>query len=309
MLSPGIVASVDVPAAPVGTPSGDLLAYITPKNFTASIIVTVTGGNYEVDWGDGTYLQYPGGFQAKVIPTGQVTVKSSNSPYKIQLRGGTDINIVKSSSLTDLHSAFYQNADLVSFAIDDASNVTTINGAWTSCTNLASFPLIDTSSVLDCTVAWRLCSSLTSFPALDLSSCTTFDFAWSSSFGLTSFPTIDISSAVSLDAAWFECINLESFAGIVFPASLTSVERAWLSCISIESFPSFGDTSNVLNWDNAFKGVQSCVCLTDLDTTAVGATKVDMFLGSLALINPNIFAQADLQSPTGAIYTNPGTCP
>lgn len=310
MLSAGIVASVDVPAAPVGTPSGDLLAYLTPFNFINPVTVLVEGGNYEVDWGDGIYLQYPGGFTAIVVPTGPITVKSSNSPYYVRFLAVTEINVVKSSSLTDLTASFSGTPHfLESFAIDDTSNVTTFQDAWAEQDNLTSFPVIDLSSATSVRNAWKNCDGLTSFPLLDFSQVSNFSEAWSGCSGLTSFPVIDISSATAINHTWQRCSSLTSFPELAIPLTVTSLLFTWHACSSLTSFPSLRDTSNITDWRSTFRDCTSLVCITDADTTAIGADKLYMFLNTPALVNPNIFAQADLQSPTGAVYTNPGTCP
>jgi hypothetical protein len=270
-----------------------------PINYSSACTFT-SDEDFEVEWGDGTFISYSAG-SASVVPTGTINIRSANAVTLCRFNTDTynKINITQGSTLTSARLLCYNLRNLTEFNINDASNIVDFSNAWRNCYVLSSFPLIDTSSGVDFSNAWRGCYVLSSFPLIDTSSGVDFSNAWDSCIILSSFPLIDTSSGTIFTSAWsyisastgmatFPGIDLSSainlsfaFYGsriISFPTLsyplVTNLNAAWASMEG----ETFGNLSapNATNLSLAFLGS----ALIEIgDVSISGSANVDRIFG------------------------------
>lgn len=299
-----------------------------PESFYTEVIVDTIGNALkfeldqagEVDWGDGVFV----GFVANTpisdttLNPGPVVIKSVNNPTKVLFDTVTpsvnykEINIINSSTLTDLASIANQHNHLTTFAMSDASNVTTCAGGWSGNQLLTSFSVgnLDMSSCTIATGAWSDCPLLTSFPALNMSSIETISNAWRDCIGLLTFPLIDFSSttatpgAIIGDFAWETCSSLTTFPAINF-SDFDDLTKAFEFNVNLASVGAI-NTTGVTLFNRMFNGCSALVCLSTLDTTSQTDT-TSLFFGCSSLVAPNGTEQTALLA--GSNYVNGGACP
>ena len=293
--------------------------------------------DFQVDWGDGTFIDYSAGDATSVTLGG--------SPFVITLRAGptgspetevtqvtflTDtfnsIDITKSSSLTSANKMCENLIAMTSFNIADTSNITDFEDAWKFCRALTSFPAIDmraasathallgtwhicdaitdftapnlTGVSLDMINTFRFMNSLVNFPAdIDTSSITAFSGTFGECHSFTSFPVIDVSGANDLSLAWYNCDGLTSFPPID-TSTIAVFSSTWWLCSSLTAMPAI-DTSLGTNFNSTFKGCTNLVCLSTLDTRSA-STVIDTFTSTPALVNPTAAEQILLTTIGGS---------
>ena len=218
----------------------------------------------------------------------------------------TSITVVDGHTLTSLGETFRGLPALTTFAWNGVCNVTSLNSSFRDCHNLVNMGLMDTSKVYEFGWAWYGCSSLISFPAINTSMGLRFNGTWYGCSGLTSFPQIDTSNAYWLSNTWLGCSGLTSFPQID-TSKVTLMTYAWAKCTLLESFP-WIDTSLVTDFIRIFQDDVNLVCIGGINTTAVGATNIDLlFSGCTSLERPT---ESDLlEILAGADWTNLYPCP
>jgi uncharacterized protein YmfQ (DUF2313 family) len=185
-----------------------LKAIIEPLDYVSSNTIYADQA-FEVDWGDGIFISYPAG-NASAIASGTITVNSIDTVThcKFLTDTFTDINILRSSTLTSLALSFTGLTNLVTFDIDDTSNVTNFQGAWSTCTGLTSFPSIDTSQGTVFTGTWGACTGLTSLPAIDTSQGTTFFGTFSGCTNLVCLSSLNTTNSINSFGLFTNCVSL-----------------------------------------------------------------------------------------------------
>jgi hypothetical protein len=276
---PTVVGFVDNPA-PCAT---GFLAVATPLDFVAACGIECDAA-FAVDWGDGSYINYPAG-RIDVVPSGDITVKNQSGAVVTWCRFHTDtftaIDIQQSSTLTSLRQTF----DTSTFAsplqhvdIQTTKNITDFYRAFYACVNLVSVPVVmDTSAGLNfdfmfyrCAslsavpaidvglstsllATFRGCSSITNFPSIDVSMITNFRETFSYLTSLLSFPVLDMSSAI--DVRYIFSRSADAVKVIVDYPVATNFEGAWSGSYIVD-FPVI-NAPNGLVFKDAWSGMQS----------------------------------------------------
>jgi len=297
--------------------SGDIAPYtythpfsatLVPVDLVASCGITCTG-DYEVDWGDGSFIQYASGVTASVVPTSDITVRNQELGADVTWSRFTtntysSIDITAGTSLTSLDNSCQNLSAMTSFNAVGTGNVLTFAEAWRSCSGLTSFPLIDTSSATDCGYTWYDCSGLTSFPLLDMALNEDFYGTWESCSSLITFPAIDTSAGTDHDSAWQDCTSLISHPGCDVSNTDYTTEM-FDSCENLLSVgPIIGAPEAYM--DETFEYCESLICITSIDTTNAYDTDY-IFDGCDDLVNPTSAEVSLIEG--GYAYVNANACP
>ena len=187
-----------------------------------------------------------------------------------------NINLLDTSSVTNMSSMFYSCSRLISLDVSnfDTSKVTNMGSMFCGCSTLTSLDLsnFDTSNVTNMSSMFFSCSSLTS---LDVSN-------------------FDTSQVKYIDSMFCGCSTLTSLDVSKFDTSkATNMYNMFYNCSKLTSLDlSNFDTSNVTNMSSMF---YLCTSLTSLDISNFDTSKItdmhSMFSGcnELATLNVSSF--------------------
>ena len=187
-----------------------------------------------------------------------------------------NINLLDTSSVTNMSSMFYSCSRLISLDVSnfDTSKVTNMGSMFCGCSTLTSLDLsnFDTSNVTNMSDMFFRCSSLTS---LDVSN-------------------FDTSQVKYIDSMFCGCSTLTSLDVSKFDTSkATNMYNMFYNCSKLTSLDlSNFDTSNVTNMSSMF---YLCTSLTSLDISNFDTSKItdmhSMFSGcnELATLNVSSF--------------------
>jgi len=211
------------------------------------------------------------------------------------------------TSITDMSNMFVFNAVGFTFSASGSSNVTTIEGLFDGMTNLSSFD-IDFSAVTNMDRAFRA-TQLTSYVLGANSLMETMVDAFNGCTAATAITFLSTGSLTDVTRAFKGCTNITTVPNTTHNFQyVTSFNEAWSGCSSLTSMTDL-DSAAGTDFDNMFNGCSSLVCLTGIDTTASGATKVGMFTGTSALTAPTAGEVTDITDANGANYSNASACP
>jgi hypothetical protein len=251
-------------------------AIAVPLNYSATCTFT-SDEDFEVDWGDGTFIAYSAG-SASVVPSGTINIRSDNAVTTCRFVTNTynTINITKSDTLTSAYAMCYALTSLTSFAIDDSSNITSFSNAF------------------------RGTSSLLTFPVIDLSSALNFNNAFYES-GVNSFPTLSYPLVTNFSGAWYRMTG-STFGDLTAPNGVN-----FSNAFEISSIVEIGDVSisASANVNRMFRDADVLRCIKSITTTSSMTNKASMFTGTGVLKYPNPDDVVDLISASGDAYTNP----
>ena len=263
--------------------------------------------DFEIDWGDGIYVQYSGGNQAISVASGDYTVR--NQPNKIitffrtTYDSITEMHVTKAETLTSAYRICNQS-NLIALSMSGSHNIEDWHQAFTSSWSLIEFPVIDMSGGKDFRNTWENCSGMVRFPNIDFPLGEDFSSAWKGCVSLEVFESTNFSSAWRLTSAWSNCYVLDNFPAITL-GSLTTLNATWFACRGLTHFPAI-DTTGVGDFTYTWNGCTALVCLTNVNTTAASSTQ-DMFNNTPALVMPDASSRTAILS--GSDWNNSGACP
>ena len=262
------------------------------QNFCA-FSFTTNGGDYQVDWGDGTitthtsnttaeheydYTTYDpsnstlssrGYKQAMVIVTPltgnlttcnfqlrYTTVPAQNQAYAT---GFLDCILSMPNADTGLSINFGGNnvrhTYVERFEMLNIGGCTNMANMFVSCNSLQSVPLFDTSNVTSMILMFQGCFSLQTVPLFDTSSVVNMASMFNTCRSLQSVPLFDTSSVANMGAMFNNCNSLQSVP-LFDTSSVTVMGNMFQGCFSLQTVPPF-DTSNVTAMGTMFQGCSS----------------------------------------------------
>jgi len=294
------------------------------------------GGDYTVDWSDGTIENFASGVKAEHqyawADVGDVTSEGFRQALiKVTPQTGRNITLV---DLQQYHTTI--GGDASSQFIDVVMNIPNVSGTnltiggltirhriiervWIkeigavtsmirmfhSCYSLQSVPLFDTSSVEGMYLMFAHCYSLQSVPLFDTSSVEDMDYMFYYCYSLQSVPLFDTSSVTSMIRMFYSCYLLQSVP-LFDTSSVTTMYQMFYYCLSLQSVPLF-DTSLVTYMAEMFA---SCYSLqrNQMTGTKVSFSLSESIMSAAAIdeLGNSVADMTGFTSPTVTLTGNYG---
>ena len=269
------------------------------------------GGNYTVDWGDGTIANYVdwsyqehrytysslsspicvGGYKTAIIT---ITPQAGSVMSALELSGKTTaLNsgrgqtppwleiVICLSNLNFFYLSSSQNtaAYLKSFTLLDNA-FTNFSQFFDYCPSLENVVLSNTSAG---TNMWRMfnnCSVLKTVTLFETSNVTNMSEMFSGCTNLIIVPLFDTSNVTNMSRMFSNCVALNSIPPFN-TTNVTDMSYMFSGCYNINNIPSF-NTSNVVNFGSMFAG---CGSLNNTPTfiTSIANNMLNMFNNCVGL--------------------------
>jgi len=289
-------------------------------NFVAFTFTTdLFSGNYDVDWGDGTFTNHasgtiaehtynfntydPGnttlstrGYKQAIIQVTpgignflatanfqvrRITNPVQNQPYST---GFLDCilsmpNAGSGGSIT-FGGFTVRHSYCEQFEIKNSGGCTNFSSLFRDCPSLASVLLFDTSSVTNMSNMFNGCTSLQTVPLFDTSNVTSMASMFQGCHLLQSVPLFDTTIVTSMQSMFFNCFSLQSVP-LFNTADVIVMQGMFSSCTSLQTVPLFNTSSvtNMVSMFNACSSLQTVPLFNTLNVTAMSS----MFLNCRSL--------------------------
>jgi len=164
---------------------------------------------------------------------------------------------------------------------------------------------------------YEMFSGLTSIASIDVSSFDMSSVATARGmfFGCSSLASLDLStwntqSLTNIISIFAGCSSLTSIdISTINISSVIHLYGVFTGCSSLLTLDlSSWNTSGVIDFSYLFDSCTSLTCISHINTTAAGATKLNMFNNTPAMVNPTAAEITDIISASGLIYFNTNIC-
>ena len=220
--TPGITITYNPPSPGEGYA---FYAEAIPEDYVNNVTVSVhTFGPFEIDWGDGVFVNYPAGSNPQSVTraasntdSGVVTVRTNSTVTRCQFLTfyWRQVDVYKSDNLNSCESMFANAVFLQSASLTNTAGVTTFRGMFNNCVSLTTPPpTLTTTLVTDFRQMFQDCTSLTTIPAYDLSNGNDFISMFNRCSGLLTLPALATQNGTLFLNMFNQCTNLTSIAAI-----------------------------------------------------------------------------------------------
>jgi len=269
-------------------PATAVTALITPATPFAPTSLIFSGGDYEVNWGDGIFTRYTNGLTATATPTGNITARAIQGEViqRVEFTSDTitNVSITGGENLLDAGSIFRNLSKLLTVDIDSTKNITDFNRVFENCTSLFSIPTVmDIGSGTDMDLMFFNCGALSVYPdVLDMSKSKTSNSMFRNS-GVVKLPDIlDISSSLDTNSMFRDTMILET-PKILDLASCLDANFMFFDCLNLLKVSTLNNMGGILKAQALFRNCISLVTaplIMDVSGITVG---LDMFRNCGAL--------------------------
>ncbi len=234
--------------------------------------VTVTGGDFEIDWGDGLFLPYNEGTVSDIpIAVNAINIRSEEDITRIEFNTDTfeTIEIKRGGTLTDVDGMCSDLETLEYFEILGITKATDFTNICVRASNLVEVGPLDMDNVITLASAFEGCSSLTKIGTRYYDKAT----------DETIVEPLDMSSATDLSYMFSGC------------SSIVHLQK----CV----------TTSGQDFTSMFANMTAMECLNGVDTRNQTSTS-DMFDNTPLLTRPSVNERNNILA--GTLYDNLGNC-
>ena len=298
---------------------------------------TTSGGQYQVDWGDGTVSLHNSNTIAqknydyasisnstlcsrgykqviiKVTPVSGdlltcnfqqrfVTTPAQNQVYAT---GFLDcILSMPNGSYITFGGATIRHSYVERFDVKTIGSVTSMVNMFSNCHSLQSVPLFNTQNVTSMGLMFPFCNSLQSVPLFNTQNVTNMQQMFYNCYSLKSVPLFNTKNVTNMQQMFQYCSSLQSVP-LFNTANVTYMHNMFQNCSSLQSVPLF-NTKNVTNFTNFANGCNSLDRCTTIFRNSVGLQNCQLSKDALVEIFTNLIDRTSTTSATIDITGNWG---
>ena len=299
---------------------GTVAVWNQASNYVALSCSITTGGQFTVDWGDGTSTNHNSGATAeKNYVWGNISSSTLTSRGYRQAvitvtptTGGetfSAVNLNRRHSAISSTSAFASNpwldvavaapnATTIAFTHDTAGtrtasmqlceqvnivahNTTNMANLFRELRQLQSVAVSDTAAVTNMSNMFSSCTSLETVPFFNTAAVTDMSSMFGSCPSLQTVPLFNTVLVTNMSSMFSSCGSLQSVP-LFNTAAVTNMSNMFISCFSLQSVPLF-NTAAVTNMNSMFSGCSSLQAVPLFNTAAV-TNMGNMFNGCRFLV-------------------------
>jgi hypothetical protein len=276
-----------------------LTAVFQESNFHAFRVTTSTG-NYRVDWGDGTVIDYASNTTAErnLLYSGYVGTESSRgyrqAVITITAVSGnlTSINMDFKHSQSGLQNGYSENYldirmsgafftslrfsggsgtsrsfMLERFIYVGGSSLTSLSSCFNDCYSLQSMNAFDTTNVGSFINTFFICRSLRTIPLLNTQGASSTTNMFNGCASLQTIPLLNTQNVLTMNGMFSGCVSLQTIP-LLNTQITTNISSIFNSCAVLQTIPLL-NTQNVTNITQSFNACVSLRTIPLLNTQSV----------------------------------------
>ena len=298
---------------------------------------TTSGGQYQVDWGDGTVTLHNSntiaqknydyasisnstlcsrGYKQVIIKVTPVSGKLQSCNFQQRFVTTPAQNQVYATGFLDCILSM-PNATSITFGgitirhsyverfdVKTIGSVTSMGNMFYNCYSLQSVPLFNTQNVTSMGYMFLGCYSLQSVPLFNTQNVNNMGSMFYNCYSLQSVPLFNTQNVNNMGGMFYNCYSLQSVP-LFNTQNVNNMGNMFQSCVSLNFIPNFNTTSGT-NFTNFANGCNSLDRCTTIFRNSVGLQNCQLSKDALVEIFTNLIDRTSTTSATIDITGNWG---